>query len=138
MSMCSSGWNENVIATLSAKSYRFRFFAISPTYNSQLVRVFSPRRGASAESRPDAAEERVCDLRARLLAGLAEEHADRREVEGAADAHLLGDVPHVHVGGGQRGVGDDAEHPFRLVVERGQLRAPVGDVAPVRVVVEGV
>ena len=76
-------------------------------------------------------------LPGRLLAVGAEEHA-RPGVgdEGVADAHVVGDLLHDPVGVGERRVGDDAEHPLRLVVVRHQLGAPVGDVRPLRVVEE--
>ena len=70
-------------------------------------------------------------------AGLAEPDTDRRAVVGVGHAELVGEAVHVGVG---RGVGRDlvdAEHPLGLVVERRQLGPPVGDVAPLRVGVEG-
>ena len=82
------------------------------------------------------AEERVGHLLVRVSPGAAEEHAHRRGVEGVAHAHVGGDLLHDVVGRGADGVLDDAEHPLGLVVVRRQLVAPVGDVAPLGVVVE--
>ena len=91
---------------------------------------------ARAASRSGAAEVRVGDLVAVGLARSAEEDPDRGRVPGVAHAHVVGDLLHHLVGGGDDRVVDDAEHPLRLVVVRRQLVAPVGDVAPLRVVVE--
>ena len=83
-----------------------------------------------------AAEVRVGDLVTLLLVGAAEEHPDRRRVERVGDAHVVGDLLHHVVGGRAERVLDDAEHALRLVVVRRELAAPVGDVTPLRVVVE--
>ena len=93
------------------------------------VEARTPRRARSAE-------ERVRDLLARRLAGPAEEDADRGGVEGVADAHVAGDLLHDVVRGRADRVLDDAEHPLGLVVVGRELGLPVGDVAPLRVVVE--
>ena len=84
--------------------------------------------------RSGAAEERVVDLDARRT----EEDTHRRRVERVADAHILGDVFHHFVRRRDRRVGNDAEHPFRLVVVRRELRTPVGDVCPLRIGIEGI
>ncbi len=91
---------------------------------------------AGAARRAGTTEVRVRDLVAVGLAGAAEEHADRGRVPRVADPHVVGDLLHHLVGRGHDRVVDDAEHPLRLVVVRRQLLAPVGDVAPLRVVVE--
>jgi hypothetical protein len=94
---------------------------------------------AAASARAGAAEERVVDLDARLLAAVAaEEDPDRRRPKGGGDAHLLGDLSVDPVGQGHRRVGDDPQHPVGLVVERRQLGPPVGDVCPLPVAIEGV
>ena len=67
-----------------------------------------------------------------------EEHADRRRHERVADTHVVGDLFHHLVGIGERRVLDHAEHALRLVVMGHQLRTPVGDVLPLRVVEERV
>ena len=79
------------------------------------------------------AEERVGHP---LAGAVAEEHAHRCRAERVAHAHLLGHGPHDLVGGSDGRVRDHAEHALRLVVERGQLVAPVGDAGPLRVGVE--
>ena len=68
---------------------------------------------------------------------VAEEHADRRQVEGVADAHLLGGGLQMDVGRRHRRVEPHAEHPLGLVVVRRQLLLPVGDPAPLPVLEEG-
>ena len=78
---------------------------------------------------PGSAEVGVGDLDARL----AEEDSDRGRHEGLGDPHLLGDRAHHLVGRGDGRVRDHAEHALCLVVERGELASPVGDVAPTRV-----
>ena len=67
----------------------------------------------------------------------AEEDADRRRPERLRHAHLRRHLAHHLVGRRVQRVGCDPEHPLGLVVVRRQLGAPVGDVAPGRVVVEG-
>ena len=84
-----------------------------------------------------AAEERVGDDVVGRLPRPAEEDAHGRGVVGLAHAHLFGHLLHHVVAGRADRVVDDAEHPLGLVVVRRQLGAPVGDVAPRRVVVEG-
>ena len=86
--------------------------------------------------RPHTPEVRVADG----LAGLAlspgllpEEHPDRRVDEGVLGAHVPCDGLHDVVGMGMGGVGDHTEHPAPLIVERGELVLPVGDVAPLPV-----
>ncbi len=84
-----------------------------------------------------ATEVRVGDVVGRRLAGPAEEHPDRCRPERLPHAHLLGDLAHHLVGRRVQRVRHHAEHPLRLVVVRRQLGAPVGDVAPGGVGVEG-
>ena len=72
-----------------------------------------------------------------LLTVLTEEDAHRGRDEGVPHAHVLGDLLHDPVGIGERGVGDDPEHPLGLVVMRHELFAPVGDIPPLRVGEEG-
>jgi hypothetical protein len=78
--------------------------------------------------------------RLRLAVGVpsvAEEDADRGEVEGVADTQLLRRRLQVDVGRGHRRVEPYAEHALRLVVVRLQLVLPVRDVTPLGVVEEG-
>ena len=98
--------------------------------------MHSPQFVAGVAVRAGAAEVRVGDRLVRRLAGSAEEDADRGRVEGVAHPHLVGDLLHHLVGGRVQRVVDHAEHPLGLVVVRRQLGAPVGDVPPLRVVVE--
>ncbi len=91
---------------------------------------------AGVAVRAGATEVGVGDPGALLLAGAAEEHPDRRRVERLPHAHVGGDLLHHVVGRRAERVLDHAEHPLGLVVERLELGAPVGDVPPLRVVVE--
>src|SRR5690606_27076121 len=75
-------------------------------------------------------------LGGRPVLAVAKEDADRGEVEGGADPHGLGGVAQVDVRRGDGGVGPHPEHAFGLVVEGGEFFSPVGDVPPLRVVVE--
>ena len=88
--------------------------------------------GATLASRAGAPEERVADFNS----GFTEEHADRRGNECVGDAHFFGDGADRLVGCSHRRIRDDAEHAFRLVEERCELGAPVGDVTPTLVRVE--
>ena len=64
-------------------------------------------------------------------AGLGtEEHSDRRRGEGVGRAHLFGDGTHHPIRFCDSGIGDDAQHPSRLLVMRCELGLPVGDVVP--------
>ena len=63
---------------------------------------------------------------------------DRGRVERVADAQVVGHLLHDVVGRRPQRVLDDTEHPLRLVVVRRQLGLPVGDVAPLGVLVERV
>ncbi len=90
-----------------------------------------------------AAEVRVGDGAAHLglrgavgVLAVAEEDADRGQVEGVADAHGLRDGLEVDVGGGHGRVEADPEHPAGLVVVRPQLVLPVGDRGPLAVLEE--
>ena len=85
----------------------------------------------------DATEERVRHPLPSAGVRLTEEHAHRCRVEGVADAEVVGDLLHHVVRRRAQGVLDHAEHPLRLVVVRRQLGLPVGDVAPLGVLVEG-
>jgi hypothetical protein len=57
-------------------------------------------------------------------------------VEGVADAEVVGHLLHHVVGRRAQRVLDHAQHPLGLVVVGGQLGLPVGDVAPLGVLVE--
>ena len=85
---------------------------------------------------PRAAEVRVGDLLARFSPPAPKKTPTSAVAEGVADAHLLGDVAHHLVRGRDARVGRGAEHPRGLVVGQVELVGPVGDVAPLRVVVE--
>jgi hypothetical protein len=94
---------------------------------------------AAAALGAGSAEERVVDQLAGLLGAVTtEEHPDRGHVEAVPDTHVVGDLAQDPVRGGRRRVEPDAEHPARLVVVRGELVAPVGDVGPLPVAVERV
>ena len=95
----------------------------------------TPRAGMP--SRPFATEVGVVDGLALALAVARKEDPDRRVAEGVSLAHLLSDLADHLVRGRVPRVGDDAEHPGGLVVVGRQLGLPVGDVAPLWVVVEG-
>ena len=85
-----------------------------------------------------AAEVGVGDGPARFLGAVApEKDPDRGQVEGVGLAELAGQPLHLQVARRERWIGDDPEHLLRLGVVRRQLVAPVGDVRPLRVVVEG-
>ena len=60
----------------------------------------------------------------------------RRRSERVAHPHPGCDVGHHAIGRGRPVVAGDPQHAGRLVVERGELTFPVGDVRPLRVVVE--
>src|SRR5699024_10150788 len=75
---------------------------------------------------------------ARAVLAVTETHTHGGQLEGVAHAHLPGDGAQVLVGGGEGGVGAHAQHAAGLVVEGFQFRLPVGDVAPLRVLEEGV
>ena len=69
--------------------------------------------------------------------GGSEEDPDRSLAIGPADAQVLGRPLHDLLNRTiTRVFVDDAEHPGRRVVVRGELGLPVGEVAPLRVVVE--
>src|SRR5439155_14425599 len=87
--------------------------------------------------RAGTAEERVGDGSARLqVAAGAEEDADRRRVVRIALAELLREPLHLEVAGRGRRVLDHAAHPLGVVEARGERVLPVGDVRPLRIVVE--
>ena len=88
--------------------------------------------GATLASRAGAPEERVADFNARF----AEVHADLCWDKCLGDPHFFGDGPHHVIGHSHGRIRDDAEHAFRLVEERCELGAPVGDVTPTLVRVE--
>src|SRR5690606_29400802 len=90
---------------------------------------------AAVAPRTRAAEVGVVDLD--TLGLVVEEDAHLGGVEGLAHAHVLGDLLDDLVGRGGAGIGHHAEHPLGLVVVGGQLAAPVGDVGPLPVGVEG-
>ncbi len=92
---------------------------------------------AAGALRPGSAEVRVGHGLARLGFPVpAEEDADRGHVERVALAELLGQPFHLQVAGRDGLVDDDAEHLLGLGVMRREFVAPVGDVRPLRVVVE--
>ena len=84
---------------------------------------------AAASGRPRAAEVGV-------RAGGPEVDGDVRPAERPARAHPLRDLPHDLVGRRRERHLDRAEHPPAEVEVGSELRAPVGDLRPLRVVVE--
>ena len=93
---------------------------------------------AAGASRPGAPEEGVGHANPGLALPVAsEEHPDRRLAEGVPHPEVVGDLAHDLLDRALARVDDHAEHPGRLVVVRRQLRLPVGDRAPLRVVKNG-
>ncbi len=99
--------------------------------------------GARLAGRARAAEVRVGHLlagaglrRSLGVLAVAEEDADGGHVEGVSYAHALRGGLQVDVRRGHRRVQAYAEHAAGLVVVRGQLLFPIGDVAPLGVLEE--
>ena len=88
---------------------------------------------AAGASRPSTAEEWIG---ARDPGAVAKIDGDRSEPEGVPNAHIVGDRLHDEVASRHERVVDDSEHPRSLVVVRRKLLAPVGDVAPLRIIEE--
>ncbi len=88
--------------------------------------------GAAGAVGTGTAEVRVGDA----IAGHAVEDTGGSPAEGVLDAHVAGGQPHDLVDDAAAGVGHHAEHRRGQVVVRRELRLPVGDVAPLRVLEE--
>ena len=117
---------------------------------SRSARISTPRRSASpgqdegpadaaaaAVRAPDAARALPAEVRVGDCdAGLAEEDSDVGRPDSVLDAHPPCDLAHDEVGRRLGRNGGCAEHPPRGAVVRRQLRAPVGEPGPLRVVEE--
>ena len=93
----------------------------------------APAAHAARAVRPGAVEVRIGN---RLPRARAEEHAHARLGIGVLDADLARVLAQQVIGVIVLVVGDDAEHPLGLVVVRSEVGLPVGQLAPLRVLVE--